>query len=130
MRHTLLPLRLVRHVRQTESPPVPLGIISIHETNLGHKTLRLPGPVDARVELIHLFERQALGFVNHAPDEGDADEAAGAPDEEDFGLHVGVFFVDEVGRGVGDTEVAEEWSISWALRDWGWMKGRLTVASL
>jgi len=33
-----------------------------------------------------LFESEAFGFVDHEVDEGYADEAAGEPDEEDFGL--------------------------------------------
>jgi hypothetical protein len=33
-----------------------------------------------------LFQGKAFGFINHKVDEGYADEAAGEPDEEDFGL--------------------------------------------
>jgi hypothetical protein len=54
-----------------------------------------------------LFESEAFGFVDHEVDEGYAEEAAGEPDEEDFGLQVGVSRAEvyEVGGGVGDCPV-------------------------
>lgn len=46
--------------------------------------------VDLVVQLVDLLEGQALRLVDHEVDEGDAEEAACEPDEEDFGLEVGV----------------------------------------
>ncbi len=61
------------------------------------------------IQLVDLLEGQALGLVDHEVDEGDAQEAASEPDEEDLGLQVGVAGaeVDEVGRRVGDGPVEE-----------------------
>lgn len=55
--------------------------------------------LDFGVQLVDLFECEAFGLVDEEVDEGDAEEAAGEPDEEDFGLQVGVAaaVVDEVG---------------------------------
>lgn len=65
--------------------------------------------LDLRIELIDLLQRKALGLVDHEVDEGDTQEAACEPDEEDLGLEVRVAGakVDEVGGGVGDGEVEE-----------------------
>lgn len=82
--------------------------------NLAERRRRLPPRAlprarHLRVQLINLLKRQALGLVDHEVDEGDAEEAAGEPDEEDLGLEVGVAraVVDEVGGGVGDGPVEE-----------------------
>ena len=74
------------------------------------------GPVDALggagdlvVELVDLLEREALGLINKKVDEGDAQEAAREPDEEDLGLQVRVpgAVVHEVRGRVGDCPVQE-----------------------
>lgn len=79
------------------------------EGDSGDEVIRAPGLADFGVELVDLFEGEALGLVDEAPDEEDADETAGGPDEEDAGLEAGVALagVDEVGGGVGDGPVEE-----------------------
>ena len=61
------------------------------------------------VQLVDLFQRQALRLVDHEVHEGDAEEAACEPDEEDLRLQVGVSWapVDEIGGAVGDGPVEE-----------------------
>lgn len=114
MLHTLLPHSARLQIRQTALPHSARAllirhILNILETNRGDETVRLPRLGDLGVEFVDLLERQALGLVDHEVDEGDADEAEAAPDEEDFGLQVGVARagVDHVGRGVGDGPVQE-----------------------
>jgi len=94
MRHTPLPLLLRRNLRKTLSPG---RLIHLRKMQRRPKLLALPRLAHNTIQLIDLFERQALGLVDEEPDEGDADEAAGAPDEEDFGLEVGVVLVYDVG---------------------------------
>ena len=67
------------------------------------------GDLDLVVEFVDLFEGEALGLVDEEVDEGDAEEAAAEPDEEDLGLEVGVAgaVVDEEGRGVANGPVEE-----------------------
>ena len=69
----------------------------------------LTSNLDFVVEFIDLLQCKTFGFINHEVDEGDAEEAAGEPDEEDFGLEVGIAVteVDEVGGGVGDCPAGE-----------------------
>lgn len=61
------------------------------------------------VELVDLLESKTLGLVDEEVDEGNAQEAAAEPDEEDLGLEVGVALavVDEVGGRVGNGPVEE-----------------------
>lgn len=72
-------------------------------------------PPHLAVQLVDLLERQALGLVDEEVDEGDAEEAAAEPDEEDLGLQVGVPgpVVDEVGRRVGDGPVEKPLRGKW-----------------
>lgn len=74
-----------------------------------HESLGLPRLGDLGVELIDLLEREAFGLVDEEVDEGAADEAEAAPDEEDLGLQVGVAWagVDHVRGGVGDGPVEQ-----------------------
>jgi hypothetical protein len=85
------------------------NILNVLEADSGNKALALPRLADLEVELVDLLEGQTLGLVDHEVDEGDADEAEAAPDEEDLGLQVGVAgtLVDHVGGGVGDGPVEE-----------------------
>jgi hypothetical protein len=78
-------------------------------SNLPKRNLRLPpnaltSNLNLIIEFIDLFQCEALGFVDHEVDEGYAEEAAGEPDEEDFGLEVCITGaeVHEVGSGVGN----------------------------
>lgn len=124
MRHTLLPSTLICDFRNTHISPRFLQSIDFQKTDFGAEFGAEPGFVDSTVELVDLFEGEAFGFVDEEPDECDADEAETgwflvsfwvyadgmglgvggffwggclpAPDEEDFGLEICVFFVDHV----------------------------------
>ena len=84
-------------------------VLNVLEADGRHEALALPRLADLEVKLVDLLEGQTLGLVDHEVDEGDADEAEAAPDEEDLGLQVGVAraLVDHVGGGVGDGPVEE-----------------------
>jgi hypothetical protein len=75
--------------------------------NLGLEAAGLPRLLDGAVQLIDLFKGEALCFVDHEPHESDANEAEGAPDEEDLGLQVGALLVDHVGGGVSNGPVEQ-----------------------
>lgn len=126
MRHTLLPSTLICDFRNTHISPRFLQRIDFQKTDFGAEFRAEPGFVDSAVQLVDLFEGEAFGFVDEEPDECDADEAETvyffggvsfltlrrwdwfggggfslggclpAPDEEDFGLEICVFFVDHV----------------------------------
>jgi hypothetical protein len=68
----------------------------------------LAGNANLIVELVNLLEGEPLGLVDEEVDEGDAQETAGEPDEEDLGLEVGLSaaVVDEVGSRVSCVELA------------------------
>lgn len=70
--------------------------------------LGLAGNGNFIVELVNLLEGEPLGLVDEEVDEGDAQETAGEPDEEDLGLEVGLSaaVVDEVGSRVSCVELA------------------------
>jgi hypothetical protein len=84
-----------------------MHVLNILERDGGNEARRLPRVGALSVELVDLLEGEALGLVDHGPDEEDADETASAPDEEDLGAHVGVAgaVVDHVGGSVADGEV-------------------------
>lgn len=84
-------------------------VLNVLEADGRHEALALPRLADLEVKLVDLLEGQTLGLVDHEVDEGDADEAEAAPDEEDLGLQVGVAgaLVDHVRGGVGDGPVEE-----------------------
>lgn len=114
MLHTLLPHSAGLQIRQTALPHSARALLIRHILNIlkangGHEIVRLPGLGDLGVKFVDLLERQTLGLVDHKVDEGDADEAEAAPDEEDLGLQIRVAWagVDHVGRGVGDGPVQE-----------------------
>jgi hypothetical protein len=46
--------------------------------------LAFPSFADDAVQLVDLFEGEAFGLIDHEVDEGNTDEAAGAPDKEDW----------------------------------------------
>jgi len=112
MRYTPLTHRRPFKIRQAHVTIRPrVHIVHVLEGHSRHEAARLPRLADLVVELIDLLEREALGLVDHGVDEGDADEAAAAPDEEDLGLQVDALrrlagvVVHEVGGGVSDCEV-------------------------
>lgn len=74
----------------------------------GLPVLGLAGNSNFIVELVNLLEGESLGLVDEEVDEGDAQETAGEPDEEDLGLEVGLSaaVVDEVGSRVSCVELA------------------------
>lgn len=49
-----------------------------------------PCAADFPIHFIDLLEGEALGFINHEIDKGDADEATAAPQIEDLGLKIGI----------------------------------------
>jgi hypothetical protein len=75
--------------------------------NLGLEAAGLPRLLDGAVQLIDLFKSEALRFVDHEPHESDANEAEGAPDEEDLRLQVGALLVHHVGGGVSNGPVEQ-----------------------
>ena len=77
-------------------------VLNLLERNCGHEAMALPRLGDLGVELVDLLEREALGLVDHGPDEEDADEAASTPDEEDFGAEI-----DTLGYGAARVLVEE-----------------------
>lgn len=79
----------------------------ITEADLGTELLAQPRLVDHLIQLIHLLERQTFRLVDHEPDEQKADAAERSPDEEDFGLQIGVLRVHEVRGRIGDGKVQE-----------------------
>jgi hypothetical protein len=50
----------------------------------------LASGADFTVEIVNLFKRETLGLVDEEVDEGNAQEAASEPDEEDLTLEVGI----------------------------------------
>ena len=75
--------------------------LSVLEFSEGHgrdPVGTLSGVRDLSVQFINLFQGESLGFIDEEVHEGDADEAAASPDEEYFGLQIGVplTIVDEV----------------------------------
>lgn len=108
--HRLLAIDLVLNLRQRPAPIIPLmQILHVLEGQARRKPRALPRVADLCVQLVDLLEREALGLVDHGPDEEDADEAAAAPDEEDLGAEVGVArpVVDDVRGRVADGEVEQ-----------------------
>lgn len=101
--HALLASDLLLDLCEGEVAGVGVRLLHILEGDGRHEALRLPRVGHLGVELVHLLERETLGLVDHTPHEEDADEAAAAPNEEDFGAEVGVAGagVDHVGGGTG-----------------------------
>ena len=109
--NALLPHSSILKISQRVLPGAVLigNVLNILEADSRNEALALPRLADLEVKLVDLLEGQTLGLVDHEVDEGDADEAEAAPDEEDLGLQVGVAgaLVDHVGGGVGDGPVEE-----------------------
>ena len=83
--------------------------LALPERHGRREALRFASRRDSLVQLVDLLERETLGLVDEEIDEGDADEAAREPYEEDLALQVGVAgtVVDEIGGRVGDSPVKE-----------------------
>jgi hypothetical protein len=77
-------------------------LLDFRKRKCGPKILALPRLGYRTVELIDLLEGKAFSFIDHEVNECNADEAEGAPDEEDFGLQVGMRGVNHVRRAVSD----------------------------
>lgn len=62
---------------------------------------------DLSIQFIHLFQREAFRFINHEINERNADEATTSPDEEDFGLQIGIAWpiVYQIWCGVRDRPI-------------------------
>jgi hypothetical protein len=108
--HALLPHRSSLQIGQGALPRAfASDVLDVLEADSRDEALALPRLADLAVELVDLLEGQALGLVDHEVDEGNADEAEAAPDEEDLGLQVGVAGagVDHVRCGVGDGPVEQ-----------------------
>lgn len=71
----------------------------------------LPGSRLARRDfiqhLVNLFKSKTLGFGNKEVSVDNAEGAKSTPEEEDAGLHVGIFGTDQVGSDETDDEVPE-----------------------
>lgn len=65
----------------------------------------LTSNTDFIIELVDLLERESLGLVDEEVDKGNTQETAAKPNEEDFGLEIGLSraVVDKVGSRVGCT---------------------------
>lgn len=100
---------LIFNVGQRCAAVVTLNVPNILERDGGDKARRIPGLADLPVELVDLLERQALGLVDHSPDEEDADEAASTPDKEDLCAQVRIAraVVNHVRSSVSNGEVQE-----------------------
>lgn len=72
-KHTLCTNRVAALLEGGRGLPVLAVLGACHARHLG-------------VQLVDLLQRQTLGLVDEEVDEGDAEEAAGEPDEEDLGL--------------------------------------------
>jgi hypothetical protein len=99
------PLPRLRLAKLTQAHTLLQLVVHISIRNLRNEVLGLPSLVDDTVKLINLFERETFGFIDHKPDESNADEAEGAPDEEDLGLEVSTLLVDHVRGSIGDGPV-------------------------
>jgi len=79
-----------------------LSVLEFSEGHGGDPVNTMSGVRDLSVHFIDLFQGEPLGFIDEEVHEGDTDEAAASPDEEDFGLQIGVTFavVDKVWRRV------------------------------
>jgi hypothetical protein len=102
-----LSARNILSLNKRHLPVVDTSVLDLLKADSRNKALGLPCLANLGVQLIDLFERKTLGFVDHSPDEEDTDEAASAPDEEDLGSDVGVARsgTDEVGSRVCDSPV-------------------------
>lgn len=81
MRNALLPrLRLgnlsQRHLPSPLFSRLGIHIVDIHKADLRTELVALPGLSANTEELVDLLERESLGFVDHEPNEDDADPAA------------------------------------------------------
>ncbi len=83
--------------------------LALLESHGRREVLGLASRRDSLVQLVDLLERESLGLVDEEVDEGDADEAASEPDEEDLALQVGIAWtvVDEIRGRVRDSPVEE-----------------------
>jgi hypothetical protein len=94
-------------IRQTLSSLIrPIHLLNLLETHRGHEAFAVPGSRDLSVQLIHGFEGETLGFVDHRPHECGADDAEAAPYEEDTGVEV-CGLVDHIGSYDGDDGVEQ-----------------------
>ena len=109
MRDAALAVGVGLEVGQRLDATVDTRVAHLLEADGRDEAGRLPSLADLAVELVHLLEREALGLVDHGEDKGHADEAEGAPDEEDLDaeVRVAVPAADEVGGRVGDGEVEQ-----------------------
>ena len=92
---TLTSLRFLLQSRQSRFDIIAVsrvgavqGGLNLLEGDRRHKALGLPGLADFGVELVNLFEREALGLVDAQVYKRHAHAAEAAPDEEDLGSEV------------------------------------------
>ena len=102
LHNTPLPLLHGYHLNNTHMATAFAHLLDFHKRECRPKILALPRLGYRTVELIDLLERKAFSFIDHEVNEYNADEAEGAPDEEDFGLQVRMRGVNHVGRAVSD----------------------------
>ena len=91
------------HGRHDTLPPL------FHKSNLRFPAIAVPGIPNLRIQAIYLLESESLRFIYEEVHEYNAEEAAGAPDEENFspqasctrgGIH-------EIGGGKADGPVED-----------------------
>ena len=92
-RRTLSPHGSIGHILHTHLAARVAHLLDILERDLRTERLALPRLGDDAVELVDLLQGQALGLVDEEVDEGDADEAAGAPGR----VRVSGLYLSEVG---------------------------------
>ena len=86
-----------------------LPILNLPESNSRNPPNTILRNANLTIQLINLFQRQALRLIDHEVNENNANETASAPDEEDLGLEIGISWtpIDEVGGGVCDGPIEE-----------------------
>jgi hypothetical protein len=77
-------------VGQALAAVVAVHVLDILEGNGRDPARGLPRLADLAVELVDLLERQALGLIDHGPDEEGADKTEATPNEEDFSAQIGI----------------------------------------
>ena len=101
-KRTLPSFDLYLQVRQGLSSHVTtVELLNLLEANSRLEALALPCLGYLGVQLVNGFKREAFGFVDHRPDEGETNDAESSPDEEYSSVEIG-WCVDHVWRDDGN----------------------------
>ena len=94
LRDALLPARRILQIRQGALPPAVTRLLvklrDLLEADGRHELGRVPRVRHLGIQLVDLLQAQAFRLVDERVDEEGADEAKGAPDEEDLAAEIGV----------------------------------------